>query len=54
METSINALLQHSSQMSRSDEETKEMMYSGRRERAEGKGMIYAETFKRIIIEKIS
>ena len=54
METSINALLQHSSQMSRSDEETKEMMYSGRRERAEGKGMIYAETFKRIIIEKIT
>ena len=54
METSINALLQHSSQMSRSDEETKEMMYSGRRERAEGKGMIYAETFKRVIIEKIN
>ena len=54
METSINALLQHSSQMSRSDEETKQMMYSGRRERAEGKGMIYAETFKRIIIEKIT
>ena len=54
METSIDALLQHSSQMSRSDEETKEMMYSGRRERAEGKGMIYAETFKRVIIEKIT
>ena len=54
METSIDALLQHSSQMSRSDEEIKEMMYSGRRERAEGKGMIYAETFKRVIIEKIN
>ena len=54
METSINALLQHASQMSRSDKEIKEMMYSGRRERAEGKGMIYAETFKRIIIEKIT
>jgi LmbE family N-acetylglucosaminyl deacetylase len=54
METSIKALLKHSSQMSRADEETKEMMYSGRRERAEGKGMLYAETFKRVIIEKIS
>jgi len=54
METSIKALLKHSSQMSRSDEEIKEMMHSGRRERAEGKGMLYAETFKRIIIEKIS
>ena len=48
IDTSIEALLAHTSQLSSTDEEITASMKRGRRERAKGKGMKYAESFKRI------
>jgi LmbE family N-acetylglucosaminyl deacetylase len=49
IDTSIKALLSHDSQVNgHSPEETANMMREWRRKRAEGKGMQYAEAFKRI------
>ena len=49
IQTSIKALTQHTSQMDgRSEEYMDERMREWRRERAQGKGMMYAETFKRL------
>ena len=53
MDTSIKALAQHDSQVgSRSEKEIGESMRRGRRDRAEGRGMQYAESFRRIVIER--
>ena len=53
MDTSVKALAQHVSQMDgRSEEETAKFMREWRRSRAEGKGMQYAESFRRIIFER--
>jgi LmbE family N-acetylglucosaminyl deacetylase len=49
IDTSIKALLSHDSQVNgHSPDETANMMREWRRKRAEGKGMQYAEAFKRI------
>jgi LmbE family N-acetylglucosaminyl deacetylase len=49
MDTSVKALMQHESQTNeRSEEDIGEMMRKWRRRTAEGKGMQYAEAFKRI------
>jgi len=48
MDTSIRALMQHASQMDgRTETEISERMHEGRRQRAVGKGMQYAEAFRR-------
>ena len=49
LETSIKSLKQHVSQVSGMDEDrVNQVMREGRRERAKGHGMQYAESFKRI------
>ena len=49
-DTSVKALMQHASQIDgRSEEDVSERMREWRRQRAIGKGMQYAESFKRII-----
>ena len=48
IDTSIEALIRHTSQLSGTDEQVAASMRRGRRERAKGKGMKYAESFKRI------
>ncbi len=49
IDTSIKALMQHETQVNgHSAEETEKMMREWRRKRAVGKGMEYAEAFKRI------
>ena len=49
LDTSIKALREHKSQVGEMDEERiNDSMRKGRRERARGKGMLYAESFKRI------
>jgi LmbE family N-acetylglucosaminyl deacetylase len=49
MDKSIEALAQHTSQIGeRSMQEMGEMMRKGRRQRAEGKGMEHAESYRRI------
>lgn len=45
METSVKALMQHMSQVG---DESGERMYEWRRQRAQGRGMQYAEAFRRI------
>ena len=53
MDTSIKALMEHTSQISdRPATEMGEMMRSGRRSRALGKGMEYAESFRRIMYDR--
>ena len=53
MDTSVNALMQHQSQVDgRPEEEIGEMMRKWRRERAIGKGMQYADAYKRIIYRR--
>ena len=54
IETSIKALLEHASQLDGSgrEEEIGERMREWRRKTAEGKGMQYAEAFKRIVFER--
>ena len=53
MDTSIKALTQHASQIDgRGDEETGKFMREWRRKRGEGKGIQYAESFKRIIFQR--
>lgn len=52
IDTSIRALLRHTSQLSGSDREVAGFMKRGRRERARGKGMQYAEAFKRIAFNR--
>jgi LmbE family N-acetylglucosaminyl deacetylase len=48
MDTSIKALMQHESQMNgRPEAEITERMRDWRRQRAVGKGMQYAEAFRR-------
>ena len=54
LHTSIQALLKHSSQLSSSDEEIEKFMKMGRRDRARGKGIQYAESFKRIVFDQRS
>ncbi len=55
MGTSIKALAQHVSQVDgRGEEELGKSMRQGRRSRAEGKGMQYAEVFKRIVFQRRS
>jgi LmbE family N-acetylglucosaminyl deacetylase len=49
MDKSIEALTQHTSQIGEgSQDRIREMMRNGRRQRAEGKGMEHAESFRRI------
>ena len=49
METSVAALFEHTSQIGdRPEDELLEMMKNGRRERAVGKGMQYAEAFRKL------
>ena len=48
IDTSIEALLRHTSQLSGTDEQIAASMKRGRRERAKGTGKKYAEAFKRI------
>jgi LmbE family N-acetylglucosaminyl deacetylase len=53
IETSIKALAQHASQLGdRSGEETGKFMRQWRRSRAEGKGMQYAESFRRFVLDR--
>lgn len=53
MDTSINALLEHKSQIGdRPADEMREMMKTGRRNRALGKGIEHAESFRRIIYDR--
>ena len=52
IETSIRALLRHESQVSGDAETVGRFMKAGRRQRAEGRGMRYAEAFKRIVFER--
>ena len=53
METSLEALLQHESQVNgESKERVEGMMREGRRNRAVGKGMQYAESFRRITFRR--
>lgn len=53
METSLDAIMAHVSQVIGRDRESMgERMREGRRERAEGKGMQYAEAFKRIAFRR--
>ena len=53
METSLEALLQHESQVNgESRERVEGMMREGRRSRAVGKGMQYAESFRRITFRR--
>jgi LmbE family N-acetylglucosaminyl deacetylase len=47
-DTSVDALLQHASQMSMPEDEVRERMREWKRTRARGRGIQYAETFKRI------
>ena len=55
MDTSIKALAQHASQVdAKSEEELGERMRTGRRKSAVGKGMQYAEAYKRVVIERPS
>ena len=49
VETSVQALFKHTSQIGdRPEDELLEMMKNGRRERAVGKGMQYAEAFRKL------
>lgn len=53
LDTSVKALVQHASQIDgRGEEEMGKMMREGRRKRAEGKGIQYAEAFKRIVFDR--
>jgi hypothetical protein len=53
MDTSINALMEHTSQIGdRPADEMREMMKMGRRNRALGKGIEHAESFRRIIYDR--
>jgi LmbE family N-acetylglucosaminyl deacetylase len=53
MDTSLNALFKHSSQLGgRPEDEIREMMKKGRRERAVGKGMQYAEAFRKFTFNR--
>ena len=53
IDTSIQALLEHTSQLNGGNEEDiDKRMREWRRRQAEGKGMQYAEAFKRIVIER--
>ena len=54
IESSIKALTQHASQVNSSgrEEEIDKFMREWRRKQAEGKGMQYAEAFKRIVFER--
>ena len=53
VETSIKALVQHDSQVGgSSEEEIGERMRSGRRRSGEGRGMQYAESFKRVVMAR--
>ena len=53
IDTSIKALLKHTSQLnSGKEEDADKRMREWRRSQAEGKGMQYAEAFKRIVIER--
>ena len=53
IETAIDALRQHASQIGgSSEEETGKRMREGRRRSAEGRGIQYGEAFKRIVIER--
>ena len=53
LDTSIKALREHKSQVGEMDEERiNDSMRKGRRERARGKGMLYAESFKRIAMRR--
>ena len=53
MDTSLNALFKHSSQLGgRPEDEIREMMKKGRRERAVGKGMQYAESFRKFTFSR--
>ena len=53
IETSISALKQHASQInSEHEEEIDEHMREARRQRATGKGMQYAEAFKRLTFRR--
>ena len=47
-DASVNALLKHASQMPWPPDEVRQRMKDWKRSRAEGRGMQYAETFKRI------
>lgn len=52
LETSIRSLKRHVSQVSNMDQDRiNQVMRDGRRERAKGRGMQYAESFKRIIMK---
>lgn len=53
MNTSIKALAEHASQISRSEEEIGKFMRGWRRRQAEGRGMQYAEAYKRIVFERM-
>ena len=53
MDNSLEALSRHKSQLGgRDGDETGEMMRGWRRRRAEGKGMQYAESFRRIVFDR--
>ena len=53
MDTSLNALMEHASQLGgRPADELGEMMRTGRRNRALGKGIEYAESFRRIVYDR--
>ncbi|MBM3934503.1 MAG: PIG-L family deacetylase [SAR202 cluster bacterium] len=52
IETSLKALMAHASQIDRTEDEMRTFMQDWRRRIAEGKGMQYAEAFKRIIVER--
>ena len=53
MDTSLKALSRHESQVGdRDGDQMGEMMRGWRRQRAEGKGMQYAESFRRIVFDR--
>lgn len=53
LETSINALAEHTSQIGgRGEDMISKSMKQGRRDRAKGKGMLYAESFRRISFQR--
>ena len=52
IDTSVKALAQHASQVDRSEEEIGKFMRQWRRKGAVGKGMQYAEAYKRIVFER--
>ncbi len=53
IDTANRALAQHSSQISKRSEKIAEMMKEWRRKNAVGRGMQYAERFRRIVVDRL-